>query len=310
MGGTVVARIDGGTDVFELLVGRLQRHRQTLMTDDRWSVTIRSYRQPTPPVVEQSFKSFVDSTTNPHQRWDSQDIISSTGLKLRQRIMHTVRNSAGPEGLVVMIEDGNAPTRTNWETKSRERKIEISRRKITQATAIANSQPTQITNGIEGPIVSAINQSETSNSMLNPLTLIEKEEPIKDISTALESSSVLLDDGDGFVDLPPEPPNHFRVTMASFPDSFDQLLSNSLVTSQPDPNPSLWIARSQTIWIHGSIWGLYSTHLGLNNSKSDPDSLTLDGQTPPDYWIRLGKVVNKGASNSSVSLPWAILEAS
>ncbi|EGG02433.1 uncharacterized protein MELLADRAFT_91393 [Melampsora larici-populina 98AG31] len=318
MGGTVVARVDGiGVDIFELLTERLHRNRQAFLTETRWSVNIRSYRQPTPPLVEQSFQGIFTSGSYSHERQDSGDDVNESGSRSRQRIMYTVRNSAGPDGLVAMVEDVNAPTRSSWRTRLKEREIEMKKRKAKRLIPSDGSLNVQLPDSNAAVISHSTEASNLMSVVKDPLgqtTSVSAQNPTVNISTDIDSSiapahEALLEDDDSFLDLPPEPPRHFRISLACFPESFEHLLSNTLISAQGPPGPALWVPRSHATLINGVIWGLYSTPINLNNVKHDEDSPSFASQMKPDYWIRIGKLTTKGTSNSSTSLPWIILEA-
>ncbi|KAH9814664.1 hypothetical protein DFH28DRAFT_970787 [Melampsora americana] len=319
MGGTVVARIDGlGVDIFELLMERLYRNRQAFLTENRWSVTIRSYRQPTPPLVEQSFQGIFTSGSYSHERQDSGDNVNESGNRSRQRTMYTVRNSAGPDGLVAMVEDVNAPTRSSWRTRLREREVEMKKRKAKRLLPSDGSlgvHPPDIKAAVISHNTEDLNLMSAVKDPLGQTNPVPAENLKVDISTDIDSSVApahesLLEDDDSLLDLPPEPPKHFRISLASFPESFEHLISNTLISVLGAPGPALWVPRSHTTLISGVIWGLYSTHIDLSNVKHDEDSPSLASRVKPDYWIRIGKLTTKGTSNSSTSLPWIILEAS
>ncbi|PLW27750.1 hypothetical protein PCANC_02863 [Puccinia coronata f. sp. avenae] len=269
---------------------------------ERWLAVIRSFRQPLPPIS--------DHPTN-HQQ---EDALHAPNKPKKQRALYCLRHSGRPGQLVAMIEDADAPSRL-----------------------ALNAAPPHLH---LSPLLNIMNHKQTENPLpqthdkqMGDAALDESHHAPSDqpflqdngteagktpvpIHTAQESTDMAVDDETSAIRNPrvttKEEPSHYRVSLVSVPDSFEQLLSSAICATQSTLVPSAWCPRPNMVAIEGMVWGIYSSsfesEIGSGSNLGAIPSNFSSKETQPDWWIRLGTVTNKGATSGNTSLPWLILE--
>ncbi|KAA1085380.1 hypothetical protein PGT21_005124 [Puccinia graminis f. sp. tritici] len=301
MGASLVARVEGiGVDAFQLVTDRLLRDHQALPRE-RWLAVIRSFRQPLPPI---------EHATKPPDRQD--DALDDRNKGKKQRTMYCLRHSGKPGQLVALIEDAEAPIRCHQDTTSQEPDLSApfdtnefhkktedgpsasqNHEKHTGDVNTANSQPTPV------------DQPSTNDNGTETAT------PRIAVTNDQESTDMVLD---GAIKTPSVKiaPSHYRVSIVSVPDSFEQLLSSTICAPQTSLIPSAWCPRPNIVAIEGMSWGIYSSsfesEISPTSNMGSMASSMWTKDTQPDWWIRLGTVTNKGATSGNTSLSWLILE--
>ncbi|KAI9606625.1 hypothetical protein H4Q26_006161 [Puccinia striiformis f. sp. tritici PST-130] len=291
MGVSLVARVEGvGADAFQLIADRLLRDHQA-PARERWLAVIRSLRQPIPPIE--------DAPTVSERQKDASDA-RNRGRK--QRTMYCLRHSGRPGELIAMIEDAEAPNRRAQDATIQRSHLSspldpignpvklMSDTILEDAQHKDGDQPPTNTNGAHPenlPIAMTAEHASTDMAVDNAIA------PIKNDSDTTT-------------------PSHYRVSIVSVPDSFEQLLSSAICAPQTTLIPSAWCPRPNIIAIEGMSWGIYSSsfesEIGPGSNLGPMSSTMSTKESQPDWWIRLGTVTNKGASSGSISLPWLMLE--
>ncbi|WAR60852.1 hypothetical protein PtB15_13B98 [Puccinia triticina] len=315
MGVSVVARVEAvGADALQLVADRLLHDHQALPRE-RWLAVIRSFRQPLPPA---------EHLAKPSERQEDPPDDRSRGKK--QRTMYCLRHSGRPGQLIAMIEDAEAPNRplqqttpqrsdltSPLETTNNHKKTEYPQKqeKLIEGTNTEDAQPRPV----DQP---SINDNPTEAAQ-PPIVLTgdngtEAAPPPIVLTTERESTDMVLDDDDTAVKNPPvtATPSHYRISIVSVPDSFEQLLSSTICAPQTALIPSAWCPRPNIVAIEGMSWGIYSnsfeSEIGSASNVGSTASAMSTKEAQPDWWIRLGTVTNKGATSGNTSLPWLILE--
>jgi len=297
MGASLVARVEAvGADAFQLVADRLLRDHQA-PPRERWLAVIRSFRQPVPP-IEHSPKLPDRQEDAPH----------AGNRAKKQRTMYCLRHSGRPGQLVAMIEDADAPSRLPLHAPAQHPHLSYpsdttNHKKTGEPETQTHEKPADDTpHKSENPLL--INDNE-----------IEADKAPAVVNSDKKSTDMMVDDDIADMkthEAATPTPRHFRVSIVSVPDSFEQLLSSAICATQSTLVPSAWCPRPNIVAIEGMSWGVYSStfesEIGpLSHMGSIPSSLPTK-ETQPDWWIRLGTVTNKGATSGNTSLPWLILE--
>lgn len=224
--------------------------------------------------------------------------------------MYYLRHSGRPGQLVAMIEDADAPSRLPLYAPAQHSHLsyppDITNHKKTGESATQTHEKPADDTPHEPENQSLINDNDIEANKAPAVANSEK-----------KSTDMMVDDDIAAMKThkaATPTPSHYRVSIVSVPDSFEQLLSSAICATQSTLVPSAWCPRPNIVAIEGMSWGVYSStfesEIGpLSHMGSIPSNLPTK-ETQPDWWIRLGTVTNKGATSGNTSLPWLILEVS
>lgn len=226
--------------------------------------------------------------------------------------MYCLRHSARPGQLIAMIEDFHASSRPSPKKNASK----------SEPTPLPNANMTNAGDTLE-PASSALDSGgavdkENIQAVPNeahPPSISESNlpEPSSTLSNQNEFTPMVLDNYEHAAEEPAafSSSTHYRISLISVPDSFEQLLTSAICASQTTTIPSAWCPRPNIVAIEGVTWGIYSSSFDGETGLPTPGpmlSTRSSKEIKPDWYLRLGTVTNKGATTGATSLPWLMLE--